>query len=161
MDVRAENHGHPHRETLFDPWYPGVSLRNVRRKSRPQRLCLCCFLRRALRMFVNKSWCFWSGGAWSLSPKFDYAITPFSHSLTKRQVGKWGSHEKKGARQEAASEQTCAPGANPQVAERAPWRCSQSGVARARNLDFYHFPCAFDTLVRPQDSNRTEGSFSY
>ena len=54
MDVRAENRGRPHQKLRFSaalvmgrkfltPWHPGVGVRNVRRKSGPKSLCLCCF----------------------------------------------------------------------------------------------------------------------
>ena len=54
MDVRAENRGRPHQKVRFPaapvvgrnfltPGHPGVSVRNVRGKSGPKSLCLCCF----------------------------------------------------------------------------------------------------------------------
>ena len=54
MDVRAENRGHPHRKVCFSAapvmgrkfltqGRPGVRVRNVRGKSGPESLCLCCF----------------------------------------------------------------------------------------------------------------------
>ena len=54
MDVRAENRGRPHQKVRFPaapvvgrnfltPWHPGVRVRNVRGKSGPKSLCLCCF----------------------------------------------------------------------------------------------------------------------
>ena len=54
MDVRAENRGHPHQEVRFPAapvmgrnfstqGRPGVRVRNVRGKSGPKSLCLCCF----------------------------------------------------------------------------------------------------------------------
>ena len=54
MDVRAENRGRPHQQMRFSaapvmgrnfltPGHPGVRVRNVRRKSGPKSLCLCCF----------------------------------------------------------------------------------------------------------------------
>ena len=54
MDVRAKNNGRPHQKMRFPaaqvvgrnfltPGHPGVRLRNVRGKSGPKRLCLCCF----------------------------------------------------------------------------------------------------------------------
>ena len=54
MDVRAENHGRPHQKVRFPaapvvgrnfltPGHPGVRVRNVREKSGPKSLCLCCF----------------------------------------------------------------------------------------------------------------------
>ena len=53
MDVRAKNRGRPHQEVRFCaapvgrnfliPGHPGVRVRNVRRKSGPKSLCLCCF----------------------------------------------------------------------------------------------------------------------
>ena len=54
MDVRAENRGHPHQKVRFPaapmvgrnfltPGHPGVRVRNVRRKSGPKSLGLCCF----------------------------------------------------------------------------------------------------------------------
>ena len=53
MDVRADNRGRPHQKVLFPaapvvgrnfltPGHPGVRVRNVRRKSGPKSLCLCC-----------------------------------------------------------------------------------------------------------------------
>ena len=49
------------------------------------------------------------------------------------------------------------PFANPGVAERASWRSTKRGVAGVRSIlemptDSCHFPCASDTLVRPQHS---------
>ena len=55
MDVRAENRGRPHQKVSFSavpvlgrnfstPGHPGVRVRNVRGKSGPKNLCLCCFL---------------------------------------------------------------------------------------------------------------------
>ena len=55
MDVRAENRGRLHQKVLFPaapvvgrnfltPGHPGVRVRNVRGKSGPKCLCLCCFL---------------------------------------------------------------------------------------------------------------------
>ena len=54
MDVRAENRGRPHQNVRFPaapvvgrnfltPGHSGVRVRNVRRKSGPKSLCLCCF----------------------------------------------------------------------------------------------------------------------
>ena len=54
MDVRAENRGRPHQKMRFSaapmmgrnfltPGHPGVRVRNVRGKSGPKSLCLCCF----------------------------------------------------------------------------------------------------------------------
>ena len=54
MDVRTENRGRPHRKVRFPaaplvgrnfltPGHPGVRVRNVRGKSGPKSLCLCCF----------------------------------------------------------------------------------------------------------------------
>ena len=54
MDVRAENHGRPHQKVRFSaapvvgrnfltPGHPGVRVGNVRAKSGPKSLCLCCF----------------------------------------------------------------------------------------------------------------------
>ena len=54
MDVRAENRGRPHQKVRFPaapvvgrnfltPGHPGVRVRNVRGKSGPESLCLCCF----------------------------------------------------------------------------------------------------------------------
>ena len=54
MDVRAENRGFPHQKVRFSaapvtgrnfltPGHPGVRVRNVRGKSGPKSLCLCCF----------------------------------------------------------------------------------------------------------------------
>ena len=54
MDVRAETRGCPHQKVLFPaapvvgrnfltPGHSGVRVRNVRRKSGPKSLCLCCF----------------------------------------------------------------------------------------------------------------------
>ena len=54
MDVRAENHGHPHQKLRFSVALvmgrnilpngrPGVRVRSVRGRSRPKSLCLCCF----------------------------------------------------------------------------------------------------------------------
>ena len=54
MDVRAENRGRLHRKVRFPaapvmgrnfltPGHPGVRVRNVRGKSCPKSLCLCCF----------------------------------------------------------------------------------------------------------------------
>ena len=54
MDVRAENRGRPHQKVRFPaapvagrnfltPGHSGVSVRNVRVKSGPKSLCLCCF----------------------------------------------------------------------------------------------------------------------
>ena len=54
MDVRAENRGRPHPKVRFPaapvvgrnfltPGHPGVRVRNVRAKSGPKSLCLCCF----------------------------------------------------------------------------------------------------------------------
>ena len=54
MDVRAENHGRPHQKVRFPAapvvgrkfltlGHPGVRVRNVRGKSGPKSLCLCCF----------------------------------------------------------------------------------------------------------------------
>ena len=54
MDVRAENRGRPHQKVRFSaapvmgrnfltPGHPGVRVRNVRGKSGPKSLCLCCF----------------------------------------------------------------------------------------------------------------------
>ena len=54
MDVRAENRGRPHEKVRFPaapvvgrncltPGHSGVRVRNVRRKSGPKSLCLCCF----------------------------------------------------------------------------------------------------------------------
>ena len=54
MDVRAENRGRPHQKVRFPaapvvgrnfltPGHSGVRVRNVRRKSGPKSLCLCCF----------------------------------------------------------------------------------------------------------------------
>ena len=54
MDVRAENRGRPHQKVRFPaapvvgrnfltPGHPGVRVRNVRGKSGPKSLCLCCF----------------------------------------------------------------------------------------------------------------------
>ena len=55
MDVRAENRGRPHQKVRFSaapvagrnfltPGHPGVRVGNVRAKSGPKSLCLCCFL---------------------------------------------------------------------------------------------------------------------
>ena len=56
-------------------------------------------------------------------------------------------------------------GANPGEVERAPWRSSQSAVARPQGLAIYWtclliliLPCASDTSSDP--SGRTDGSFS-
>ena len=54
VDVRAENRGRPHQKVRFPaapvvgrnfltPGHSGVRVRNVRRKSGPKSLCLCCF----------------------------------------------------------------------------------------------------------------------
>ena len=54
MDVRAENRGRPHQKVRFPaapvagrnfltPGHSGVRVRNVRVKSGPKSLCLCCF----------------------------------------------------------------------------------------------------------------------
>ena len=54
MDVRAENRGRPHQKVRFSAALVmgrnfltqgrlGVRVRNVRRKSGPKSLCLCCF----------------------------------------------------------------------------------------------------------------------
>ena len=54
MDVRAENRGRPHQKVRFSAapvtgrnfltqGRPGVRVRNVRGKSGPKSLCLCCF----------------------------------------------------------------------------------------------------------------------
>ena len=54
MDVRAENRGRPHQKMRFPaapvvgrnfltPGHSGVRVRNVRGKSGPKNLCLCCF----------------------------------------------------------------------------------------------------------------------
>ena len=54
MDVRAENRGRPRQKVRFPaapvmgrnfltPGHPGVRVRNVRGKSGPKSLCLCCF----------------------------------------------------------------------------------------------------------------------
>ena len=54
MDVRAENRGRPHQKVRFPAapvvgrnfltlGHPGVRVRNVRGKSGPKSLCLCCF----------------------------------------------------------------------------------------------------------------------
>ena len=54
MDVRSENCGRPHQKVRFPaapvvgrnlltPGHPGVRVRNVRGKSGPKSLCLCCF----------------------------------------------------------------------------------------------------------------------
>ena len=54
MDVRVENRGRPHQKVRFPappvvgrnfltPGHPGVRVRNVRGKSGPKSLCLCCF----------------------------------------------------------------------------------------------------------------------
>ena len=54
MDVRAENRGHPHQKVRFSAapvvgrnfltlGHPGVRVRNVRGRSGPKNLCLCCF----------------------------------------------------------------------------------------------------------------------
>ena len=54
MDVRTENHGRPRQKGRFPaapvvrrnfstPGDPGVRVRNVRGKSGPKSLCLCCF----------------------------------------------------------------------------------------------------------------------
>ena len=54
MDVRAENRGRPHQKLRFSvapvmgrnfltQERPGVRVRNVRGKSGPKSLCLCCF----------------------------------------------------------------------------------------------------------------------
>ena len=54
MDVRAENRGRPRQKVCFPaapvmgrnfltPGHPGVRVRNVRGKSGPKSLCLCCF----------------------------------------------------------------------------------------------------------------------
>ena len=54
MDVRAENRGRPHQKVRFSAappmgrnfltqGCPGVRVRNVRGKSGPKSLCLCCF----------------------------------------------------------------------------------------------------------------------
>ena len=54
MDVRAENRGRPHQKVRFPaapvvgrnfltPGRSGVRVRNVRVKSGPKSLCLCCF----------------------------------------------------------------------------------------------------------------------
>ena len=54
MDVRAENRGRPHQKVRFPvapvvgrnfltPGHSGVRVKNVRGKSGPKSLCLCCF----------------------------------------------------------------------------------------------------------------------
>ena len=54
MDVRAKNRGRPHQKVRFSAapvmgrnfltqGRPGVRVRNVRGKSGPKSLCLCCF----------------------------------------------------------------------------------------------------------------------
>ena len=54
MDVRDENRGRPHQKVRFSAapvmgrnfltqGRPGVRVRNVREKSGPKSLCLCCF----------------------------------------------------------------------------------------------------------------------
>ena len=54
VDVRTENRGRPHQKVRFPaapvvgrnfltPGHPGVRVRNVREKSGPKSLCLCCF----------------------------------------------------------------------------------------------------------------------
>ena len=54
MDVRAENRGRPQQKVSFtaapvmgrnflSPGHPGVRVRNVRGKSGPKSLCICCF----------------------------------------------------------------------------------------------------------------------
>ena len=65
MDVRAENRGRPHQKVRFPTapvvgrnfltlGHPGVRVRNVRGKSGPKSLCLCCFLFEDLRAFPRK-----------------------------------------------------------------------------------------------------------
>ena len=53
VDVRSKNRGRPHQKVRFapvvgtnflTPGHPGVRVRNVRGKSGPKSLCLCCFL---------------------------------------------------------------------------------------------------------------------
>ena len=55
MDVRAKNRGRPHQKVRFSAapvmgrnfltqGRPGVRVRNVRGRSAPKSLCLCCFL---------------------------------------------------------------------------------------------------------------------
>ena len=62
MDVRAENRGRPHQRVRFSAapvmgrnfltqGHPGVRVRNVRGKSGPKSLCLCCFS--FLRFFLK------------------------------------------------------------------------------------------------------------
>ena len=54
MDVRTENRGGPHQKVRFPaapvvgrnfiiPGHAGVRVRNVREKSEPPKICLCCF----------------------------------------------------------------------------------------------------------------------
>ena len=54
MDVRAENRGRPRQKVhfsaalvmgrnFFNPGHPGIRVRNVRGKSGPKSVCLCCF----------------------------------------------------------------------------------------------------------------------
>ena len=64
MDVRAENRGRPHQKVRFPvapvvgrnfltQGHPGVRVRNVRGKSGPKSLCLCCFFFPDLDIFEN------------------------------------------------------------------------------------------------------------
>ena len=65
MDVRAENRGRPHQKVRFPaapvvgrnfltPGHPGVRVRNVRAKSGPKSLCLCCFFFPDFRLFSTR-----------------------------------------------------------------------------------------------------------
>ena len=71
MDVRTENRGRPRQKVRFPaapvvgrnfltPGHSGVRVRNVRRKSGPKSLCLCCFFfpekRLTLMMMISGCW---------------------------------------------------------------------------------------------------------
>ena len=65
MDVHAENRGRPRQKVRFPaapvmgrnfltPGHPGVRVRNVRGKSGPKSLCLCCFSSRMKRASTSR-----------------------------------------------------------------------------------------------------------
>ena len=77
MDVRAENRGRPHQKVRFSAapvmgrnfltqGRPGVRVRNVRGKSGPKSLCLCCFFFPELWLWLclchPEFWCLYRKG---------------------------------------------------------------------------------------------------
>ena len=103
MDVRTENRGRAHQKVRFPaapmvarnfltPGHPGVRVRNVRGKSGPKSLGLCCFFFSessliAALLLVTFSWLlgflsFFGGTTMPLQPSIPLAYRPLAYPAT-------------------------------------------------------------------------------